>query len=335
MSGTYGVLTNCIITGNFATNSQGGGVYVSGYGCTIAGCRIVGNRASLWGGGIRMAQSAIVLKDSFIGWNNVIAQDGAAIASGTLCSIFNCTIVSNGNLGCISIIYGLGSRAVISNCVITGNMNGTPFSPRDNPAYYSNKVINCQIINNHSTGTLVPAGGLLSYGTLYRNCLIANNRATGAASCGGLRVVGNSTTGTVESCTIVSNRGVTAGGVYNDNGATSRGFFYNTIISSNAGNTYTDMYAPGDTTNLFFNCCCPTITLPPAQGNIQSDPLFVSFDSGDYHLTGNSPCANTGTNQYSWMTGGIDLDGQPRIRSGTVDMGCFEYIFRGTTITVR
>ena len=336
MSGTYGVLTNCIVTGNLATNSGqvgGGGVYVSANNCTITDCQIVRNRSLRWGGGARGAASYLVLKNSFVGWNNVVAEDGAAVGLGGRDSVLNCTIVSNGNLGCNSIVYFIGTYAIVSNCVIMGNTNGAPVLTRENVVYYSNKVVNCRIIDNHSTGTLVPAGGFLSCSMLYRNCLIASNRATGAASCGGLRVSANNT-GTVESCTIAGNQGVTAGAVYNDS-SSSIGFFYNTIVCSNVGGTYSDMYVPGDATSRFFYSSCPTIDLPPAQGNLKSGPEFASFSAGDYHLTADSPCVNTGTNMLYWMTNAIDLEGRRRIDylNGIVDMGAYEFMRNITLIS--
>ena len=60
--------------------------------------------------------------------------------------------------------------------------------------------------------------------------------------------------------------------------------------------------------------------MPPGTGNIASDPDFVN----GYHLGAGSPCIDTGTNQ-AWMTTATDLDGNPRIANGIVDMGAFEF----------
>jgi hypothetical protein len=45
--------------------------------------------------------------------------------------------------------------------------------------------------------------------------------------------------------------------------------------------------------------------------------------SGSYHLQSNSPCIYSGKNSYVNSTN--DLDGNPRIVGGTVDIGAYEY----------
>jgi hypothetical protein len=58
-------------------------------------------------------------------------------------------------------------------------------------------------------------------------------------------------------------------------------------------------------------------------GNIINDPLCVNPASGDFHLQSNSPCINSGNNAF--VTSTTDLDGNPRIKGGTVDIGAYEY----------
>jgi len=64
--------------------------------------------------------------------------------------------------------------------------------------------------------------------------------------------------------------------------------------------------------------------LPSGNECIPGDPLFITPGS-DYHIQMGSPCIDTGA-IMPWMTGATDLDGNPRIHDGKVDMGCYEFI---------
>ena len=71
----------------------------------------------------------------------------------------------------------------------------------------------------------------------------------------------------------------------------------------------------------------------PGIGNIDADPLFVDADGLDnvmgtaddnLRLLGGSPCLNAGNNLAVPPSLTADLDGNPRIINGTVDMGPYE-----------
>ena len=76
-------------------------------------------------------------------------------------------------------------------------------------------------------------------------------------------------------------------------------------------------------------------------GNIDIDPMFVNHGywdpnntptdpiddfwvDGDYHLLGDSPCIDTGDPTYPYNPNETDLDGNPRVYNGRVDIGAYE-----------
>jgi predicted outer membrane repeat protein len=147
-------------------------------------------------------------------------------------------------------------------------------------------------------------GGGAFYSTL-NNCLIVSNLATfnggGANDC------------TLNNCTILGNSAKTGGGV-------SQGTLNNCILIGNlaeAAQNYGSPYVP-----MLLNFCCTSPMPTNGIGNITNDPAFVDLAGGDFHLLPSSPCVNTGNNSY--VTNNFDLDGNPRIFGGVVDMGAFE-----------
>jgi hypothetical protein len=116
---------------------------------------------------------------------------------------------------------------------------------------------------------------------------------------------------TLNNCTVVSNVTTQVGG------AVDSSTLYNSIIYYNE--------APGGTncSNSTLTNCCSIPLADLSAGNITNTPLFVYPDTNNFRLQSNSPCINSGNNIY--VTPGPDLDHQPRIVGGSVDMGAYEY----------
>ena len=78
---------------------------------------------------------------------------------------------------------------------------------------------------------------------------------------------------------------------------------------------------------ISFTCTTP---LPLGYGNITNEPQFVDATNRDYRLLPSSSCLDAGINQ-DWMLDATDLEGNPRILNGTVDMGAYEFaVFEGS-----
>ena len=79
------------------------------------------------------------------------------------------------------------------------------------------------------------------------------------------------------------------------------------------------------------NYCC-TMPLPTdGVGTVTNVPRFVEDAGGNLRLRSDSPCINAGLNAYA--PGPTDLDGNPRIVRGTVDIGAYEFQGPGSMIS--
>jgi hypothetical protein len=111
--------------------------------------------------------------------------------------------------------------------------------------------------------------------------------------------------GTLYNCTVTGNSAANGGGVFHCT-------LYNSIVYGNSP-------ANADWVTCRYSSVTP---LQGGEGNIADDPRFVDAAAGDYRLSDGSPCADAGANAF--VHGTTDLDGNPRIMNGTVDMGAYE-----------
>lgn len=341
-------LTNCTITGNTANAGQygGGGAYDSAlfsclvssnstanggggvYGGTLNGCTLFTNKAYSGGAAYNSA-----LVNCLLTSNSKSSGKGGATYN---CTLTNCTLAKNicgagdgaaaySTLdGCVLMnTVGPGAFAsTLYNCLICSNTQGT----------YSCTLSNCTVSKNLQTGAyrstlnaclvvgnssaLGGNGGGASGSTL-NNCLVASNSVTGGAGGGGAFACA------LTNCTVIGNSATSGGGLAN---STNRNciVYYNYTYPSGSFSNYTS--------SDFVNCCTAPL---PGSGlrNITNAPLFIACTNGNgnLRLQSNSPCINAGNNVYVATT--ADLDGNPRIVSGTVDIGAYEYEGAGSVIS--
>jgi hypothetical protein len=288
---------------------------------------------------------------------NRIAGTGTALTNAVRCVAIGSSAVLSGfsltngeagtgnypNGGGVSQVQSVSAAGTVTNCVLIGNLSTNGVGG----GAYRVKLFNCQIIWNYATSgggacacTLLnctvasntaSSGGGIYGGSVYgvsiaKNCILKNNFATstGGGGYGGnmtnCLVFGNSATtegggvwtgnsDLVYNCTIFSNTASASGGV-------REGVCVNSIITFNNAGTYPNGH-PLSVLNCFI------APLQAGTGNITNEPAFVNPAAGDFHLSSNSPCINSGNNTYA--TSSTDLDGNPRIAGGTVDIGAYEY----------
>ena len=297
-------ISNCVIIGNSAVASGGGA-----FRGTLNDCTLTGNSANAGGG----ASGSTLISCTFS--NNSAFYGGGADAS----TLNDCTLTGNSAHPNFNGTYGGGANSsTLNNCVLTGNSaayggggasssilnqciltgNSAPFGTGGGA--YSSTLNNCLLYANSAGFNPAPYGaGGGAYSSTLNNCLLCANWA----GYGG----GGADNATLNNCTIVNNSsGFLNGGA--DNVALN-----NCIVYYNNDGNY------GNST---LNYCC-TIPDPGGTGNITNAPLFVDFAGGNLRLQSNSPCINSGNNTYA--PGPMDLDGNPRIVFGTVDIGAYEY----------
>ena len=68
--------------------------------------------------------------------------------------------------------------------------------------------------------------------------------------------------------------------------------------------------------------------------NLDMDPDFAAAANGNYHLASGSPCISAGSPNAPSLPS-TDLDGNPRVVGGMVDMGCYELTGLNTGIILN
>jgi predicted outer membrane repeat protein len=205
-------------------------------------------------------------------------------------------VLYHSTLSSNSAIYGGGADgSTLYNCVLNGNS-----------------------VHADPVARIPGNGGGANGSTLY-NCALSGNSASGVSYPAGSfpGEGGGGSYCTLYNCTVSGNSSTdNGGGIW-------AGTLYNCIVyfnSSPGGNNH-DTYGY---TRLTHCCTLPQPT--NGAGNIALDPLLTGL-----RLQSNSPCINAGNNAY--VTTATDLEGNPRIVSGTVDIGAYEYQGTGSRIS--
>ncbi|MBN1675369.1 MAG: hypothetical protein JXR37_30290 [Kiritimatiellae bacterium] len=204
----------------------------------------------------------------------------------------DCTFVAN------SVDYdGAGAAyAILYNCEFLDNT-----SLMYGGGAFESTLYHCTLTRNMAIGG---CGGGADYCALY-NCVLTENSANRG---------GGAAQGTLRSCTVTGNSAQDDGGGVFDVRAENSILYHNSAPESE------------NWTDAALTYCCTVPLFTGGVGCIEADPLFVDSNSGDYRLQPASPCIDNGAN-LDWMTAAEDMDGNPRVLNGTVDMGAYETPF--------
>lgn len=242
-------------------------------------------------GGGAWAESSGVLSNCVLSGNSAESNGGGAFG-GTL---RNCTLKGN------TASWGGGVHgATLWACEVSGNSVTIGGS--------GGGVNSCTAnLCNISGNTADVSGGGGAFESTLKNCIVAHNRAL---------IGGGTHAGTARNCVIIWNwAGSGFPGDGSGGGGSSGGTLVNCIVFDNGATTGSNYLG-----SAFQHSC--TAPHPGGTGNIASYPRFVDAAAGNYRLLETSPCLDAGDNGA--VTWAEDLDGNPRIAFGAVDMGAYE-----------
>jgi len=348
------ILTNNTFTGNTASGN-GGGAYVSAGITTLTNNTFTENTANSGGGAYIFAVVVVTTLT-----NNTFSGNTALFSGGGFCTyagdtfakgnnailtnnIFTENIAIGGYGGGTYIYRGLNSGDVTSltNNTFSGNTaknRGGGTATLTNNTFSGNTVT---VNDIHPTEHHGGGGAYVGADSTLTNNIFTGNIVIGGYGGGGVYIIGvtgtGRGTGTLTNNTFTGNTAtVNGGGIW----AKFRypGNLYNNIIWNNTASDGADLYINNTsddpffpvTVNLFNNDfdqsasgahITAPFTIDPSNLD-NANPLFEG--SGDFYLTASSPCINTGDNDAPDLPD-TDIDGNPRIVGGTVDMGAYEF----------
>lgn len=325
------VLTDCVFSGNTA-EAEGGGMYndhaapsltrvtftantaydggavynAPSSSPTISGALFSQNRALVSGGAIYDSGSAPTVTGSTFIENQASTGGGAVFNNASSPTFSNTTFLRNSAGGGGAIHNGYSSSPKISGCIFSGNSAGASNGGAISNTFGSSPdIVNSLFVGNSAR---FDGGAIYSYNSspVLTNSTLAGNHAVGNGGAASLRF---GTTLTLTNSIVWGNTAV---------GSTP----FDVDFMSGISATYSDIQGGYSGT-----------------GNLNADPLFLRSpspgpdatwgsnddDYGNLHLKPGSPGINAGSNSAPGLSGvTTDLAGNPRIASGTVDLGAYE-----------
>lgn len=214
---------------------------------------------------------------------------------------------TNGD-GAIRCVY-LADLAVLSGFTLTNGGTRSFYSAegeRNGGAVWCGSisaVLDRCVLSGNSAGD---TGGGANLGTLNNCILMGNSALNGGGAYGSI----------LNNCTVTGNAAMLQGGGGHSCSLTNCIVYFN---------------KRGDTYQSSMDHCCTATASTTGSGNFTNDPLFMDSAAANLRLQSNSPCINAGRNACVYTDN--DLDGNPRVAGGTVDVGAYETLNPGSVIS--
>ncbi len=317
-SSTY-VYTETTVLSGFTISGGSSGVYVEGIGGagsnpTIEANRITGNTYGIYNKVDAGRRVYTVIKDNLISGNTFhgIYNHADYAQAHASPQIMRNQIISNGGAGIHCYAAASGSDTSYCSPVVTGNTiannNGNGMTCQ---TYYAGacnaQLTGNNIFNNQGWGIGRSHDGSYlstSYPKLINN-LVADNASGGMFF---ITYYSHYDQPLIASNTVVNNH---AYGIRDGAPTIVNSIVWGHTDDLNASVSAVSYSDIGDTDYMGSNY------------NLSADPLFINPTLGNYHLSDNSPAIDVGHNSQPDLPA-TDMDGDPRIVHGTVDMGADE-----------
>jgi Tol biopolymer transport system component len=290
-------------------DNRGGGIYNDNGSPTIINCTIYLNSSNSSGGGMNNknysnpTMTKCTFKENYSGHCGGMGNQGHSSPTVTNTNFIENLVADAGG--------GIG--------------NGDECNP---------KINNCLFLGN-SAGR---AGGIYNLddsNPLIINCIFSNNKVTNDG--GGIQNLDNSSP-TITNCTFCTNSAdINGGGIHNKNNSNPN--ITNCILWGNSDGGGSDESAQiynEESSAVVAYSCIQGLNYYAGNENIGNDPRFNdpdgpdndpnTWEDNDYHLRIDSPCINAGdpVGDYANQT---DIDNEPRVQKGRVDIGADECAF--------
>jgi len=301
------------------TQGSGGGIYITNASPTISG-NVITNNQAVEGAGISVQFASPIIKGNTITLNHQCCGSGGTGGGGIL-------------------IGGAGSAQILNN-TITNNALSSAEGGGISLFAAGTPIIRGNLISGNSVSGLIPAatgGGIWianqSDALILDNLIVGNSADQGA----GISSNGSPNLLLMNNTIVYNNARLSVG-----SGVLAEGFttLINNIIvgminqsvvdcgqfSPNPPSVFqfNDVFSP-QSNNLYGSCANET----GKNGNLSSDPLFMSAANGDFHLRLGSSAIDASDNTTPNLPA-TDFDGNPRIVDGNndgvaiVDLGAYE-----------
>lgn len=319
-----------ILNNSISGNNAGGGG--GGFYSNLAGQlkaennRIVGNACSSYGGGVHIHADLNKAMDIWFTGNQIQNNQankhsgGGAYISGAYDVFLRDNTVSRNSQGGGLLLASFNWQSktiVIDNNIITGNAAGAGLEISGMRHETAATVVNNLICFNSG---LSSAGGGVKMLNLNGSAIFTNNTISKNASPEEGGGIGITTSSDDAAVFIYSN-------IIWDNtaGGDGKDLFINSDKDSNLVYSPVEIFHNDfDQSKAGFYISDPSFYTRIDPSNLNDiNPSFVNAAGGDFHLNSGSLCANAGNNAAPGIAA-TDLDGQPRIMDGTVDMGAYE-----------